>query len=77
MIKGKQGFFSSCNSRGYGFHGNKATILYLISRYYALSVVFVKLYCLEIDPVHQKLGSFKRTMLKTLNSIFLVRRHLS
>ena len=27
MIKAKQGFFGTCNSRGYGFHGNKAAIL--------------------------------------------------
>ena len=72
MIKDKQAFFWTCNSRGYGFHGNKGTILYLISIYYSLSVLSVKLYFLEIDPVYQKLWSFKCTMLKTLYSqIFL------
>ena len=56
---------------GYGFHGNKSTVLYLIVRYYSLSVLSAKLYFLEIDPVHQKLWSFKCTMLKTLNSNFI------
>ena len=55
MIKVKQAFFWICNSRDYGLHGNKATILYLISRYYSLSVLYAKHYFLEIDPVHQKL----------------------
>ena len=29
MIKAEQPFFWSFNLEGYGFHGNKATILYL------------------------------------------------
>ena len=29
MIKGKQALFWSSNLEGYGFHDNKATILYL------------------------------------------------
>ena len=36
-----------------------------------LSVLPVKLYFLEISPVHQNLWSFKCTMLKILNSNFL------
>ena len=71
MIKAKRAFLFTCSSRGYGVHGNKATILYLISEYYSLSVLSAKLYFVEIDPVHQKLWSFKCTMLKTLNSNFL------
>ena len=71
MIKAKQAFFWTCKSRGYGFHGNKAAILYLISKYYSLCVLSAKLYFLEIDPVHQKLWSFKCMVLKTLNSNFL------
>ena len=30
MIKAEQAFFGSSNLEGYGFHGNKATILFLI-----------------------------------------------
>ena len=37
MIKAKQAFYWTCNSRGYDFHGNKATILCLIARYYSYS----------------------------------------
>ena len=64
MIKAKQAFFGTCNSRGYGFHADKAAIFYKISGYYSLSVLFAKLYFLEINPVHQKLWSVKCTMLK-------------
>ena len=56
-----------------GFHGDKATILYLTLKYYSLSVLSEKLYFLEIDPVNQKLWPFKCMMLKTLNSNFLLR----
>ena len=54
MIKAKQVFFWSFNLEGYGFYGNKATILYLPQEYYSLSVLSEKLYFLEIIPVHQK-----------------------
>ena len=62
MFKAKQAFFWTCNLRGYGFHGNKATMLFLISESYSLSVLSAKLYFLEIDPVRQKLWSFKCTI---------------
>ena len=71
MIKAKQVFFCTSNLKGHGFHGDKATIFYFISEYYSLSVLFAKLYFLEIGPVHQKLWPFKYMMLKTLNSNFL------
>ena len=71
MIKAKQVFFWTSNLKGHGFHGDKATILYLVSKYYWLSVLSVKLYFLEIGSVHQKLlWSFKCVMLKMLNSTF-------
>ena len=47
-----------------------ATILYLPSNYYLLSVLCEK-HFLEIGPLLQKLWSFKCMMLKTLNSNFL------
>ena len=50
---------------------SQATILYLTSAHFQLSVLSVKSYSLEISPVHQKLWSFMYTMLKTLNSNFL------
>ena len=71
MIKAKQVFFWTSNLKGHGCHGNKATILYLTSEYYSLSVLSAKLYFLEIGPVHQNLWSFKCMILKTLNSNFL------
>ena len=40
-------------------------------KYYSFTVLSVKLYFLEIGPVHQKLWPFKCMMLKTLNSNFL------
>ena len=43
----------------------------LISACYLLSVLSAKLYFLGIGPVHQKLWSFKCTILKTLISSFL------
>ena len=55
MIKGKQVFFLTSNLKGHGFHGDKATILFLTLKYYSLSVLSEKLYFLEIDPVNQKL----------------------
>ena len=55
--------------KGYSFHGNKATIMYLTSKYYSLSVLSEKLNSLEIGPVLQNLWPFKCMMLKTLNSI--------
>ena len=71
MIKAKQVFFRTSNLKGHGFHGDKATIFYLASEYYSLSVLSAKLYFLEIGPVHQKLWQFKYMMLKALNSNFL------
>ena len=71
MIKSKQVFFWTSNLKGYCFHGDKATILYLTLKYYSLSVLSEKLYFLEIGPVNQKLWPFKCMMLKTLNSNFL------
>ena len=71
MIKAKQVFFWTSNLKGHGFHGGKATIFYLTSEYYSLSVLSAKLYFLEIGPVHQKLWPFTCMMLKTLNSNFL------
>ena len=71
MIKVKQALFWSSNLKGYSFHGNKVTTLYLTSEYNSLFVLSAKLYFIEIGPVHQKLWSFKCTMLKTLNSNFL------
>ena len=41
-----------------------------LTEYYSLSVVSEKLHFLENSPVHQKLWSFKCTLLKTLNSNF-------
>ena len=77
MIKAKQAFFLASNFKGYGFHGDKATIFYLTSEHYWLSVLSGKLYFLEIGPVHQTLWPFKCMMLKTLNSNFSrLRRHL-
>ena len=42
MIKAKQAFFWSSNLEGYGFHGNKATILFLTKEYYSLYVLSEK-----------------------------------
>ena len=42
MIKTKQVFFWTSNLKGYGFHGDKATILYLTLKYYSLSVLSEK-----------------------------------
>ena len=39
MIKAKQAFFLTSNLKGHGFHGDKATISYLTSEYYSLSVL--------------------------------------
>ena len=55
MIKAQQAFFCTSNLKGHRFHGTKATILYLTSRYHSLSVLSEKLYFLEIGPVQQKL----------------------
>ena len=55
MIKAKLSFFWTSNSEGHGFHGNRATILYLTSKYYSLSVLSEKLYFVEIGRVLQKL----------------------
>ena len=55
MIKTKQVFFWTSNLKGHRFHGDKATTFYSTSKYYSLSVLSVKLYFLEIGPVHQKL----------------------
>ena len=68
MIKAKQVFFSTSDLKGYGFHSDKAIIFCLISEYYSLSVLSVKLYFLKISPVHHTLWPFKCMMLKTLNS---------
>ena len=46
MIKAKQVFFWTSNLKGHGFHGDEATILYLTSEYYSLSVLSAKLYFL-------------------------------
>ena len=65
-------FFLTSNLKGHCFHGNKATMFYLTSEYYSLSVLSAKFYFLEIGPVHQKLWPFKCIMmLKKLNSNFL------
>ena len=71
MIKAKQVFFWTSNMKGRRFNGNTATIFYLTSKYYSLSVLSLKLYFLKIGPVHQKLWPFKCMMLKTLSSNFL------
>ena len=71
MIKAKQVFFWNSNLKGHSFHGDKATIFYLTSEYYSLSMLSAKLYFLEIGPVNQTLWPFKCMMLKTLNSSFL------
>ena len=71
MTKTKQVFFWTSNLKGHGFHGDKATILYLTLKYYSLSVLSSKLDFLEIGPVNQKLWPFKCMMLKTSNSNFL------
>ena len=71
MIKAKQVIFWTSNLKGHGFHGDKATIFYLTVKYYSFSVLFEKLYFLEISPVNQKLWPCKCMMLKTLNSNFL------
>ena len=71
MIKAEQTFLWSSNLEGYGFHGNKGTILFLTWEYYSLSVLSEKFYFLEISPVYKKLKSFKCMFLKTLNSSFL------
>ena len=71
MIKAKQVFFWTSDLKGHGFDCDKATIFYLTSKYYSLSVLSAKLYFLEIGPVHEKLWPFKCMMLKTLNSNFL------
>ena len=71
MIKAKQIFFWTCKLKGHGFHGDKATIFYLTSEYYSLSVLSAKFYFLEIGPVHHKLWPFKYMTMKTLNSNFL------
>ena len=42
MIKAKQVFFWIPYLKGRGFSGNKATILYLTSKYYSLSVLSEK-----------------------------------
>ena len=61
----------STQSNDHGFHGNKATIFCLTSKYYSLHALSEKLYFLEIGAVHLKLWSCKCMMLKTLNSIFI------
>ena len=70
MIKAKQAFYVSSNLEGYGFHGNKAAILFLTKEHYSLSVLSEKLYFLQISPVHRKLWSFRCMLLKTLIQIF-------
>ena len=47
VIKVKQVFFSTSNSKGYGFHDDKATNFYLTSEYYSLSVLSAKLYFVQ------------------------------
>ena len=71
MIKAKQFFFLTSNLKGHCFHVEKATILYLTLKYYSFSVLFEKLYYLEIGQVNQKLWAFKCMILKTLNSNFV------
>ena len=71
MTNAKHTFFQTINFKCHSLHGNMATILYLTSEYDSLSLLCQKLYFLEIAPVHQKLWSFKCTMLKKLNSNFL------
>ena len=71
MIKAKHPFFCTSKSEGYGFYGKNATILYLTSKYFSLSVLSVKLYFIEIGPIPAKLWSFECMMMKTLNSNFL------
>ena len=43
--------------KGHGFHSDKATILYLASKYYSLFALSEKLCFLEIGPVHQSYGN--------------------
>ena len=71
MIKARQVFFWTSDVKGQCFHSDKATIFYLTSEYYSLSVLSEKLYFLEIGPVHQKLWPFKCKTPKALNSNFL------
>ena len=71
MIEAKQELFWTSNLKGYVFHSDEATIFYLTSGNYSLSVLSAKLYSFEIIPLHQKLWPFKCMMLKMLNSNFL------
>ena len=73
MIKAKQVFFGTSNLKGHGFHGDKATIFYLTSEYYSLSMLSAKFYFLEIGPVHKMLWPFTCMMPEMLNSDFLHR----
>ena len=71
IIKTKKVFFWTSNLKGNSFHVDKATIVYLTSEYYSLSVLSEKLYFLEIGPVDPKLLPFKYVMMKTSNLNFL------
>ena len=55
MINTKLSFFWTSNSEGHGSHGNKGTILILSSVNVPMSVIYTKLYFVEISWVHQKL----------------------
>ena len=55
MIKAKLSFFWTLNSEGYGFHGNKDTILFSGSVNVPMSFISTKLYFVEIGWVHQNL----------------------
>ena len=50
MIRAKKIFFWASNLKGHGFHCDKATIFYLTSEYYSLSVLFAKPYLIKWTP---------------------------
>ena len=54
-LKVKLSFFWTSDSEGHGSHGKKGTILFLGSVNVPMSVIFTKLYFVEMSWVHQKL----------------------
>ena len=44
MIEAKQTFLCTSNLKGYGFNGNKTTVLFLTPECYSLSLLSAKLY---------------------------------
>ena len=76
MIKAKQEFFWTCNLRDYSVHGNKATISYLTSGYYSLTMPSAKLYFLEIKSSTWKVMVIQVCDAENFEFKFSVRRHL-